>query len=227
MPIDTQINLSTFFSLLLLGLLSVGHCLSMCGGISSGLALQSQKPKITIFCINLGRISSYSLMGMIAATIGNLNFLNTLGIQLYLLIIADLWLILLGLYLGSIASFKVTKLEIIAIPIWKVIQPLLMSILPIRNVWNAFIAGFFWGFIPCGLVYGVAITALSASSPLQGLLLLFTFGIGTLPNMVILGFFMNQLRRTFINIHVRRLSGLIIITMAISHLYRDITLLLH
>jgi len=46
---------------------------------------------------------------------------------------------------------------------------------------NTFQLGIALGFIPCGLVYAAGANAAASGSAIQGALLMFTFGLGTIP----------------------------------------------
>jgi sulfite exporter TauE/SafE len=50
-----------------------------------------------------------------------------------------------------------------------------------------------WGWLPCGLVYSVLVTALASGSPATGALTMFAFGIGTLPNLLAMGWLAERL----------------------------------
>ena len=63
----------TFLTLFLLGFFGGGHCVGMCGGLSSAFALQLP-PNLNRFglivLLNLGRVSSYVLIGFLVGLIG-------------------------------------------------------------------------------------------------------------------------------------------------------------
>jgi sulfite exporter TauE/SafE len=67
--------------------------------------------------------------------------------------------------------------------------------------------GFVWGWLPCGLVYSVLIWALSAGSATQGALLMLGFGLGTLPNLLLMGAFAAQLSALTRQKWVRWIAG--------------------
>jgi hypothetical protein len=52
-----------------------------------------------------------------------------------------------------------------------------------------------WGWLPCGLVYSALTTALAAGSMVKGALLMFAFGLGTLPNLLLAGLLLVRFRR--------------------------------
>ncbi|WP_419582998.1 sulfite exporter TauE/SafE family protein, partial [Thiolapillus sp.] len=65
--------------------------------------------------------------------------------------------------------------------------PLGRRLLPVRSPGQAFLLGMVWGWLPCGLVYSVLIWALSAGGMVDGALLMGAFGLGTLPNLLLMG----------------------------------------
>jgi len=62
------------------------------------------------------------------------------------------------------------------------------KIIPIRSIIHALIAGILWGWLPCGRVYSALFLAMSANSISQGALIMWSFGIGTLPVLLGLGY---------------------------------------
>ncbi|WP_315983092.1 sulfite exporter TauE/SafE family protein [Aliamphritea spongicola] len=66
-------ELSIFYAMLL-GLLGSAHCLGMCGGISSAIAMginrQNNHPLLLLFSFNTGRVLSYALAGGILGGLG-------------------------------------------------------------------------------------------------------------------------------------------------------------
>ena len=61
----------TLLSAFLLGLMGAGHCLGMCGGIIGSLSMATNHSAWgNIFYYQVGRIASYSLIGLAAGLIG-------------------------------------------------------------------------------------------------------------------------------------------------------------
>ena len=95
-----------FFSAFIIGLLGSGHCIVMCGGISTMLTTaisdQTRHKKFAIvFAYNFGRIASYSFIGAIVAFTSSMAAKN-IGFPVVILkTIAGIFLIFLGLYLGQ------------------------------------------------------------------------------------------------------------------------------
>ncbi|MDM7322048.1 MAG: sulfite exporter TauE/SafE family protein, partial [Gammaproteobacteria bacterium] len=91
--------------------------------------------------------------------------------------------------------------------IWRRIEPFARRLLPVRSPRQALLLGFLWGWLPCGLVYSTLIWALASGSPAQGALLLLGCGLGTLPNLLLMGVFAAQLGRFLRKTVVRSLAG--------------------
>ena len=152
----------------MLGLLGSGHCIGMCGGLSSALGLNSHPLKQTkspsgtlinthILAYNLGRISSYTLAGLVVGSIG---FLLSKGLSSLIVLryLAAFMLILMGLYLGKWFN-GVIYTEKLGKYLWPYLQPLSKRFIPIRNTKDALLVGMVWGWLPCGLVYSALIWA--------------------------------------------------------------------
>lgn len=211
-------------SVLLVGLLGGVHCVGMCGGIVTALsfATPNNKPSMAMLLgYNLGRILSYAIAGGIAGAVGAstllLNDFMPMSRSLYAA--ASVMMILLGLYLAGL-SRAVLLLERAGGYIWQRLQPLMKRLLPVRNAPQAVLVGMIWGWLPCGLVYSILISALATGSAAQGALVMLVFGVGTLPNLLAMGMLAKHLQ-TFIRIPaVRLMAGLLVATFGVLGLVR-------
>lgn len=214
----------TYLAAFLIGLLGGVHCIGMCGGIVGALtfglpAEQRNKPATLLpilLAYNTGRIASYTLVGALAGGLGAA--IITLGgleiIQRSLQIIAALFMIALGLYLANIWH-GLSLVEKLGRAIWKYIEPYGRRLLPITTPAKALPMGFLWGWLPCGLVYSVVIWAIATGSIQQGALLLFAFGLGTLPNLLLMGAAASYLTKWTRNRWVKLTAGLLIVAFGI------------
>ena len=97
----------TVLTLFLLGFFGGGHCVGMCGGLSSAFALQLP-PHIhrfwLILLLNIGRITSYVIIGVLMGGIGQIGISldETRWLQNGLYVAANLLLLFLGLYLAGL-----------------------------------------------------------------------------------------------------------------------------
>ena len=211
-------------SVLLVGLLGGVHCVGMCGGIVTALsfATPNNKPSLAMLLgYNLGRIASYALAGAIAGAVGASSLLlnDFLPVSRSLYAFASVMMILLGLYLAGL-SRAVLVLERVGGHIWQRLQPLMKRLLPVRNAPQAVLVGMIWGWLPCGLVYSVLISALATGSAAHGALVMAVFGAGTLPNLLAMGMLAKHLQTFTRRPAVRLMAGLLVATFGVLGLAR-------
>ena len=214
----------TLFTLFLLGFFGGTHCIAMCGGLSTAFALQLPphiKRHWLIILLNLGRLTSYTLIGTLMGALSQLGstLAHTHTLQLILATLANLLLLFTGLYLANILAWA-AKIEHIGRLIWQRLNPLLNKLLPIQSLPACFGAGMLWGWLPCGLVYNASLYALGSSSALWGGLYLLAFGLGTLPNLIAAGLFATQLRTLLQKKWLRLGAGLLVSIWAMVQLAR-------
>jgi uncharacterized protein len=208
-----------------LGLFSTVHCVGMCGGILTAMMFASpeteQENKLKVFnrslAYNSGRISSYSIAGLISGLLGSqiAGLFQDLNAHLILQSIAALVLIGLALNILGVLPFKKIT-ESIGMNIWKCIQPLGKCFYPITSLRRAYLLGMFWGWLPCGLVYSALLLSLSAGTAFDGMMTMLFFGLGTLPGMLTVGYFSDYLNRIKENNNLRMITAILMILIAIS-----------
>lgn len=208
--------------LFLVGLLGAGHCVGMCGGITAALGMagggETAPGRIgLVLGYNLGRIGSYACAGLLA---GGLGFLGDGYLALGPLLrgLAALLLILMGLYLGGWWSL-LGRLEQIGAGVWRRVQPLGQKLLPVTGPGTALLLGGLWGWLPCGLVYSALAYAASSAHPVDGAILMMSFGLGTLPVMLVGGLFSRNLAATLQKKDLRQLLGIGIIAFGLWTLW--------
>jgi sulfite exporter TauE/SafE len=210
----------------LVGLLGGVHCAGMCGGIVSALTLglPAQGPLAQLpfqLSYNAGRVISYSLAGALMGGLGmmltKITGLETL--QNVLLALSGIFMILLGFYLAG--WWRVlTLLEQVGQHLWQRLEPFGRHLLPVRRPGQALLLGLLWGWLPCGLVYSALIWSLSAGGPWQGALLMLAFGLGTLPNLLLMGAAASQLQ-AFIRLDAVRIgAALLVMAFGLVALWR-------
>ena len=207
---------SGFFALFLVGLLGGGHCVGMCGGIVGALSLGGAARFPLHLAYNAGRIASYALAGALAGALGGASqvLADQLPMRLTLFLLANLMLILLGLYLMG-ANRALLWIERAGQSLWRRVQPLTRRFLPVRTVGQAFPLGLLWGWLPCGLVYSALVTALSSGSAGRGAGLMLAFGLGTLPTLLLAGLLAARLNEFLAKPVVRFIAGLIVLAIGL------------
>ncbi len=212
----------TLLTLFLLGFFGGGHCVGMCGGLSSAFALQLP-PGLNRFglvvLLNAGRITSYTLIGFLLGLLGQagISLDQTRLLQTVLFVAANVMLLFLGLYLAGLSALA-AKIEGIGRPVWKRINPLLTRLLPVKSAPACFAVGMLWGWLPCGLVYSASLYALGSGRAGQGALYMFAFALGTLPNLLAVGLFATQLKSFLQHRAVRLCAGLAVAAWAVWQL---------
>ncbi len=229
MTIDTS-----FIAAFMVGLLGGVHCVAMCGGIVGALCVginpqngMAEEKSIRrafpyLLFYNAGRISSYTLAGMLMGGIGWLgtHLFTLYAIQQTLQVIAALFMLALGLYIAGWWRGLLRIEQWGGKVVWKRLQPLGQRFMPVTTYRQALALGLVWGWLPCGLVYSVVIWTISTQSPLQGGLLMLSFGLGTLPNLLLMGVFASTLNTFIQQPWVRRVAGILIMLFAGVMFYR-------
>ncbi|GAD89576.1 hypothetical protein VHA01S_022_00040 [Vibrio halioticoli NBRC 102217] len=204
-----------------IGLAGAGHCMGMCGGIASAVALNGRHHSFTITLLyNLGRISSYLMVGALigGAVASSVNLFDSTYVLTALRALAAIMILLLGLYLAQWWN-GLLKIEKLGQMLWKLIAPVATKMLPLRSVWYAYPVGIIWGWIPCGMVYSMLSWAAVSGSASNGLLIMGCFGLGTLPAMLLIGAGSSQFSKMLRLPLTRRIIGSLMIVYAVYSLY--------
>jgi sulfite exporter TauE/SafE len=164
---------------LLMGLAGSLHCAGMCGPIVWVMPFQQYsgaKRGLGIGLYHLGRITVYALLGVVLHVFKG--FFHPQW-QQYFSIIAGVVLLLLGvLYFlpQSGMRLRLPWTGLVTRGLGKVMQQR-------RPIWLA-AAGGLNGLLPCGMVYMALAAAVSAPHTPQAALMMYAFGLGTVPMMV-------------------------------------------
>ncbi len=217
---------SSFFAAFLVGLLGGVHCVGMCGGIVAALSLGvHERMRNRLIALqagyNLGRVTSYTVAGALAGGLGALT-LGLTGIhelRLGLQVIASLVMILLGFYIANWWT-GVARIEKLGVHLWRHLEPISRRLIPVSSFRQALLLGLIWGWLPCGLIYSILIWALASGSVYHGAVLMLGFGLGTLPNLVLMGVFAARLGQLLKTPWLRQSAGSIVILLALWQLYQ-------
>lgn len=196
--------------------MSFVHCIGMCGGILVVLMPLKTSSSISYIALgirhllyNLGRITSYILIGVVCGLIGygiNLN----VKISAWFLILLGIFLILFA-FCYIFFPKLITKIEpnISNSSFYKRAFSALRS----ESIVSFYTLGVLNGFIPCGMVYYFAGVALMSQSIFDGILVMGVFGVATLIPMFIFGFILgigitSSLRKVFLILSFVGMVGL-------------------
>ncbi|MBW8896616.1 MAG: sulfite exporter TauE/SafE family protein [Massilia sp.] len=185
----SAVNLLPVF---MVGLFGSVHCAGMCGGVVTAFSLRPTIPIVSAeralgrtMAYNTGRIGSYAMAGALSAT-GARALTNLAGVETALYWLANTMLIVLGLYLMD-AWRGLAHLENAGRVLWRQLEPLTRRLLPLDSPAKLLAMGALWGWLPCGMVYSVLLTAMMSGSAASGGAVMIAFGLGTLPMLLSLG----------------------------------------
>ncbi|WP_067563126.1 sulfite exporter TauE/SafE family protein [Halofilum ochraceum] len=205
------------------GIAGSAHCMGMCGGIVASLGLgtagERSGPWRSLgyaLLYNGGRIASYTVAGVIVGSVGLLagGSLQAPGTGVVLRAITGLVLIAIGLQV-AFGLRLLQPIERVGLRLWGRIAPLARGLMARRGAWAAVGLGALWGWLPCGLVYGMLFAALAAANPVESGGLMAAFGLGTAPAMIATGAFASRFRRYTHHPRFRRIAGLVVIGLGL------------
>ena len=215
------VNIISIITIAFMG--SFGHCIGMCGGIViaySTASLEKERGRgaqaISHLLYSLGRVTTYTVLGSAFGTLGGVVVFNnaTNGI---LWIVAGVAMVIAGLsLLGKLRVLKLFETSF-ASSTWY--QTSFKNLLKSESLLGFYLLGMLNGLLPCGFVYFFAITAASTASPVYGALVMFIFGLSTLPALFSLGFFVGLFKRFKFRHIMTQLAALSVIIYGCYTLY--------
>jgi sulfite exporter TauE/SafE len=175
---------------------------------------------VRVLAFNLGRIASYMAAGAVAGLVGSIPALMRItALQSVGYWLANMLLITLGLTLMNLWH-GLARVESLGVWMWRRVQPLIRRFLPVETMWQAAALGSLWGWVPCGMVYSVLMTALLTGSAMQGALVMLAFGLGTLPLLFSMGLLGTRLQANLQKPSIRMLAGLVVLSFGLVGMFR-------
>jgi len=210
------------------GLFGSGHCIGMCGGIVAALSLSREGQRGGLFfhlLYNLGRIATYTLIGFLVGWLGSaIAYTDAFsGITRFVLLGSDLFIILLGL--GTAGLFR--RWDVMRFDFPGPAKKLSLAVASLRELPPGLAAlplGLIMGFLPCGFLYAMAITAAQSASPESGAITMLMFGLGTTPSLFLFGTAAQWLG-TRARIWMVRIAGVLVALMGCYNLFRHLKML--
>lgn len=207
-----------------------GHCMGMCGPVVAAYALNpARKSFLPQLLYNLGRITTYSIIGGVMGLTGSFAGVITPVENFQNIIMAAIGVVMvvMGLVVGGWLPLSrgtgTTGCGAIAGRMVKLVTE--------TGTPGAFFPmGLILGFIPCGLSYTAFIAAAGAGVHaasraegfLKGMSMLFLFGAGTLPALLLLGSLISVLgQRTRLSLY--RASAVTMIVAGTLFFYKAIS----
>ncbi len=204
------------------GVLGSGHCLGMCGALVSGYFMKagSSKRYLPYFMYQLARIFVYTMVGFAAAALG------------FVLVSSGVFgkvQSILQMFIGAVVI--ILALGILGwIPFQGSVRLLPMNLLrrgyaesrTKGPLLGATIAGLLNGLMPCPLTFAMAVKATSATTVMEGGLLMLTFGAGTLPTMLFVSLAFGKMSAHFRGLMLKS-AALIMIIMGCNTIYMGLS----
>lgn len=211
------VSIVSIFTIAFLG--SFGHCVGMCGGIviaySSTKIEQGwskTKQSVSHILYSLGRVLTYSILGAIFGYVGGVATFSNIASG-SLLLLAGVAMLLTGLSLLGKIKFLTVIEHSVSSSSWY--QKSFRSLLSNGSLFSFFLLGMLNGLLPCGFVYFFAITAASTANPMYGALVMFIFGIATIPALFSLGFFVGLFKQSGFRNLMIKIAALLVIVFAV------------
>ncbi len=152
------------------------HCAPMCGGFvlgqvsdriarlpSAHLSECHRLRSASLMPYHLGRLTTYTALGFMAGAGGFV--IQRLG--------------------GSAGVFLLIGAALLVLQAARRLRP--GFVLPLTRTLRGYPLGLALGFLPCGILYAALAAAAATGSPVHGALAMFSFGLGTVPALVVVG----------------------------------------
>lgn len=204
------------------GVLGSGHCVGMCGALVSGCFMKPgmSKSYFPYLAYQLARISVYALVGLAAATLGVVLVSSGVFGQIQSILQMFIGVVVIILAFGILGW----------IPFQGSVRLLPMNVLrrgyaESRSkgpLLGAALAGVLNGLMPCPLTFAMAVKATSATTIMEGGLLMLAFGAGTLPTMLFVSVAFGKMSSHFRGLMLKS-AALVMIAMGCYTLYMGLS----
>ncbi|MBL0133179.1 MAG: sulfite exporter TauE/SafE family protein [Chitinophagaceae bacterium] len=204
-----------------LGLLSSFHCVGMCGPLALSLPVQHFsriQQIIALLLYNMGRVVTYSLLGLIFGITGRQLFVAgwqqwfSIALGVFILVLALQYFFFKNLWQPSwLQNFH-----------YKV-QGWMSHFLQSRHISAFLLLGMANGLLPCGMVYIAIAGALSSSEVVHSVAFMAAFGMATLPAMFFLSW-MGLRMDLGIRNRIRKVMPMVVVAIALVLILRGMNL---
>lgn len=163
---------------------SLSSCLAIVGGLVLSLSAKvvqdegSGKAKKPLILFHIGRLFGFAILGGVLGLIGEAIGINFL-FSAILGLIASSVMIMLGLNLIGVSKRNKITLPSGIFGFFRKAE---------NTAWAPVLVGLGTFFLPCGFTQSMQIAALSSGSFVSGVLIMFSFALGTLPILALLSF---------------------------------------
>ncbi len=203
-----------------LGFMGSLHCIGMCGGLIAAISMSRARLNWSgLFIYQIGRILTYTMLGILVGLSGLA--LHAFGgdiLQRLLSLLAGSLMIVFALNLAGWLPDPLSRFSI-----WAShktgLAKLAHQVSQQARAGGWFTLGLANGLLPCGLVYAALSLGLASGSAFNAGLMMASFGLGTIPAMMLAPSALHRLAPRLRN-SAMRLAALLIIIMAIITMMR-------
>lgn len=206
-----------YAALFLIGLLTSVHCIAMCGGLNLAQSLggEDRHPVRRSVLYNLGRLTSYTLIGGVLGFIGEKAAI-TLQVRGIIGLAAGVVMFAMGVcMLGSFPLPLRVRLKLPA-GVGKGLAGLCRR--------GSFAVGVVNGLMPCGPLQSMQLYAIASGSFLTGAASMFSFCLGTIPLVLLFGATAGILKANWRN-KMLQLGAALLILMGLFTVQNDLALI--
>lgn len=202
---------------------SFGHCIGMCGGfivaysstkIDASMSRSAQLVRHGAY--NLGRVSSYLILGMI---FGGLGALFSLNMQMHGILFIFAGVVMIITALGMFGLSKLIHLLERGFSSNPLFKTLFSRLIKSKRIGSFFALGVMNGFFPCGFVFFFAAKAAASASIINGGLIMGVFGLATVPTLLALGQSVSFFKEIAFRQTMNRIAALAILIYGIYSVY--------
>lgn len=167
-----------------MGLIGSIHCIGMCGPLVMALPISQQtnfQKWQSILLYHAGKISSYSLLGIIFGLFGSQ--LPLYGVQENLSIVMGSIMLLYVVYVFVIKPKFISRFLQFNL-LYTFIVKKMGQLFQRKNRAVFYLIGILNGLLPCGMIYVALTSAIAAQNIMQGGFIMAFFGLGTMPALI-------------------------------------------
>ena len=202
-----------------IGLAGSLHCVGMCGPLAMALPMGQGRDQqiLNILLYNSGRAITYGLLGLLFGWLGNNFFIA--GYQQVLSISVGIGILLLYF----INSSKTNLFPFIN-RFTNAIKNALVTQMKSKSLFrSSLLVGVLNGLLPCGMVYLAIGSAMATGSIQNGALLMFSFGLGTIPLMTLLMIFGKSIKFSW-RLQLKKALPIMVVCMSVLLILRGLNL---
>lgn len=193
-----------YAALFVIGLMTSVHCVAMCGGINLTQSMTggAAHPVRQSALYNLGRLTSYTLIGGVLGVVGEAASV-TLRVRGLIGLVAGVAMLLMGInLLGQSGFLRRFSFEL---------PRFLTQRLAALQKHGPYAIGLVNGLMPCGPLQSMQLYAIASGGLIAGALSMFFFCLGTIPLVLLLGATAGKLQMSWKRQMLRLSAALLVI----------------